>query len=140
MDIDREQLTEKLIEKYGYTKQLLDSLNEDDFYEWVERLKDDTIAPDQRAKADAGKLRYTLIPPAALDGIATVREYGCRKYGSPDNWRQVEAQREFDAAVRHIRAMWDDLKATDTESGLLHIDHALTDLAFVRQLIAEDNA
>ena len=140
MDIDREQLTEKLIEKYGYTKQLLDSLNEDDFYEWVERLKDDTIAPDQRAKADAGKLRYTLIPPAALDGIAAVREYGCRKYGSPDNWRQVSAQREFDAAVRHIRAMWDDLKATDTESGLLHIDHALTDLAFVRQLIAEDNA
>lgn len=143
MDISREELTQKLIDKYGYTKQLLDSLNEDDFYDWVERLRDDTIyaiegAPlDQKAKADKGKLRYTLIPPAALDGIATVREYGCRKYGSPDNWRQVEAHREFDAAIRHIRAMWDDLKATDAESGLLHIDHALTDLAFVRQLIAE---
>lgn len=143
MDI-REQLTKELVTEYGYTQQLLDSLTDDEFFEWIEEKMIDSdiyriegIPFDQQAKADKGKLRYTLIPPAALDGIATVREYGCRKYGSPDNWRQVEAHREFDAAIRHIRAMWDDLKAKDAESGLFHIDHALTDLAFVRQLIEE---
>lgn len=145
MDI-REQTTERLISEHGFTHQLLDPMTEDEFFELAERVIDDDIYAiegiplDQKAKADKGKLRYTLIPPAALDGIATVREYGCRKYGDPENWRQVEAHREFDAAIRHIRAMWDDLKATDAESGLLHIDHALTDLAFVRQLIAEDKA
>lgn len=145
MDI-REQTTERLIAEHGFTHQLLDPMTEDEFFELAERVIDDDIYAiegiplDQQAKADKGKLRYTLIPPAALDGIAAVREYGCRKYGSPDNWRQVEAHREFDAALRHMRAMWDDLKAKDSESGLLHIDHALTDLAFVRQLIAEDKA
>lgn len=35
---------------------------------------------DQSAKADAGKPRLSLVPPAAVEETAKVREYGCRKY------------------------------------------------------------
>ena len=44
---------------------------------------------DQSAKADAGKIRPTLVPPALIEAVAAVREYGCSKYGDPDNWRRV---------------------------------------------------
>ena len=47
----------------------------------------------QEAKADAGKPRLTLVPMQLIKDVAEVREYGTRKYGDPENWRQVEVQR-----------------------------------------------
>lgn len=37
--------------------------------------------PDQTVKADAGKIRPTLVFPSLIRAIAAVREYGVRKYG-----------------------------------------------------------
>ena len=91
----------------------------------------------QVAKADAGKPRPSLVPPALVRGVAAVREYGCAKYHDPENWRKVEPQRYWDAALRHALAAWDDYTARDEESGLPHIWHMACNLAFLMQGMEE---
>lgn len=97
-----------------------------------------TIMPNQEAKADAGKMRPSLVPPEIVTAIAKVREYGCRKYSDPDNWKRVEPQRYWEAYLRHTLAAWEDYTSVDPESGLLHIEHAATNLAFLLALIQRD--
>lgn len=41
----------------------------------------------QEAKADAGKLRLTLVLRGIIRAVAAIREYGCEKYHDPENWR-----------------------------------------------------
>ena len=96
---------------------------------------------DQKAKADAGKPRPSLVPTKIIWEIAKIREYGCKKYpeGGTDNWKQVEPQRYFDALVRHILAAWEDHESIDPESGLMHLSHAACNLAFLLQLMGEKN-
>lgn len=93
---------------------------------------------NQDAKADAGKLQLTLVPKQIIYEIAKIRRYGCEKYKDPDNWKRVEPQRYWDACVRHIIAALDDYKKTDDESGLLHLSHAATNLAFLLEMMKED--
>ena len=92
---------------------------------------------NQTAKADAGKPRPTLVPTAIIQAIAHVREYGCRKYKDADNWKQVEIERYMDAAYRHWLACVDDLYSRDKESGLPHLWHAATNIAFLIALTWE---
>lgn len=96
------------------------------------------IGNDQTAKADAGKPRLTLVPMQIVWDIAAVREYGNAKYGDPENWRQVEAERHFEAFLRHVAKAWSgDHMQIDPESGLLHLSHAACDLAFFLELMKE---
>ena len=88
----------------------------------------------QSAKADAGKLRLTLVPRRIIWAIAAIREYGNKKYHDPDNWRQVEPQRYRDAAFRHFLAYLDDPNGVDAESGLPHLWHLCTNCAFLCEL------
>ena len=99
-------------------------------------------ADSQAAKADAGKPRLSLVPPAAVEETAKVREYGCRKYpeGGKDNWRNVTIDRHFEAALRHIWKAANDYGKIDPESGLMHVSHALCDLSFVVQMLVEEKA
>ena len=92
--------------------------------------------PDQSAKADAGKLRLTLVPRQIIRDIAEVREYGNRKYpdGGVDNWKQVEAQRYRDAAFRHFIEYLDNPDGVDKESGIKHRKHLECNLAFLAEL------
>ena len=92
-------------------------------------LKSATV--DQDIKADAGKLRPSLVPPAIIDAIAAVREYGVEKYGDAENWREVDPQRYRDALLRHILAWWQDPSSSDYESGYPHIYHVATNAAFL---------
>ena len=87
--------------------------------------------PDQTVKADAGKLRPTLVFPSLIRAVAAVREYGVRKYGDPDNWRKVEPQRYRDAAYRHWLAYLDDPKGKDEESNLPHLWHLACNVMFL---------
>ena len=96
------------------------------------------LGNDQSAKADGGKVRLTLVPRDAIWAIATVREYGTSKYGDPDNWKRVEMQRYRDAAFRHFLRYLDDPTGADEESGLPHLWHLMTNVAFLCEL--EDNA
>lgn len=91
---------------------------------------------DKTAKADAGKLRITLVPRQIIRDIAEVRMYGVKKYpdGGPDNWRRVEAERYRDALMRHLLAYLDDPESVDEESGILHRKHAECNLAFLAEL------
>lgn len=88
----------------------------------------------QEAKADAGKLRLTLVPRGIIRAVAAIREYGCEKYHDPENWRQVEPQRYRDAAFRHFMAYLDDLQGVDEESGLPHLWHLACNIAFLIEM------
>ena len=95
-------------------------------------LNDDSVtATDQTAKADAGKLRLTLVPTQIIWDIAAIREYGNKKYKDPDNWKRVEPQRYRDAAYRHFLKYIEDPHSVDEESGLSHLAHLACNIAFL---------
>lgn len=88
---------------------------------------------NQDAKADMGKPRPTLVPVSLIRAVTSVREYGCRKYHDPENWRNVEPQRYRDALYRHWLAYLDGEK-TDPESGLPHLHHIACNVAFLIEM------
>ena len=89
---------------------------------------------DQTIKKDAGKIRPTLVPRQIIRAIAVVREMGIAKYQDPDNWKKVEPERFRDAAYRHWLLYLDDPYGVDKESGLPHLWHCCTNLAFLCEL------
>jgi len=76
------------------------------------------------------KLRLDLVPPEAEEAIGEVLTSGIKKHGER-NW---EAGRlysgEYAALRRHLLA-WAKGEFRDPESGLPHLFHALTRLAFL---------
>ena len=89
---------------------------------------------NQEAKADGGKIKPSLVPAAIIWAIGKVREYGCKKYKDPDNWKRVEKQRYWEATLRHTLAAWRDFRAVDKESGLPHLWHIATNIGFLIEL------
>lgn len=89
------------------------------------------------AKADTGKVRPTLVPTSLMYAVAKVREYGCKKYKDPENWRKVEPQRYRDALYRHWLAYLSGEKY-DEESGLSHLWHLACNVAFLIDMEAQD--
>ena len=86
------------------------------------------------AKDDEGKPHPSYVPPAIIRSVMRVREYGTAKYGNdPDNWRNVELERYHEALLRHILAAWEYPYAVDPDSGLLHLEHAACNIAFLLQ-------
>lgn len=85
---------------------------------------------EQFMKFDSGKLRYSLIPPEATKALASVLTYGAKKY-KPNNWKQAnDIERYVDALYRHLE-LWRGGQEFDEESGLSHLSHALTNIAFL---------
>ena len=86
------------------------------------------------AKDDNGKLRYDLLPWKAIEGLVKVMTFGAKKY-TPNGWRSVkDARARYSAALlRHLRAI-NAGELIDPESGLRHIDHLLTNAAFMAEL------
>ncbi len=113
--------------------ELLPFLCIDDYVSGWTELPDD----DQEAKADGGKPKLTLVPRRIIYDIARVREYGCEKYGDPENWRKVEVERYRDAAYRHFMAYLDDPHGVDEESGLPHLHHLACNIAFLCEMEEE---
>lgn len=90
-----------------------------------------TDAHTPGAKLDHGKIDFTLVPPEALKSIARVMEYGAKKY-SRNGWKKVPdaPRRYFAAALRHMVAFMDG-RDFDPDTDEHHLDHALTNLAFL---------
>ena len=81
-------------------------------------------------KDDQGKLPYHLLPPELMEGVATVLDFGAKKY-APRNWEMGMAwSRPFSALMRHMWAWWRGEKA-DPETGYSHLWHAGCCLAFL---------
>jgi len=82
-------------------------------------------------KDDKGKLRYSLIPPSATRALAEVLTFGAEKYEA-NNWKHVEdaESRYLDAVYRHLEA-YRQGERLDDESGLPHLAHAMTNIAFL---------
>ena len=95
-----------------------------------------TKADEQAVKADAGKLRLTLVPHEVIRAIARVRMYGTEKYGDPENWWRVEVERYRDALLRHTLAYLEDPQGVDEESGLHHWEHMACNIAFIAEMEA----
>lgn len=93
--------------------------------------------PDQQAKADQGKPHPSYVPVALIKAVMDVREMGTAKYGDPDNWKKVEPERYHQAMLRHILAAWNDPYKIDPESGLPHIAHVATNIAFLLEMKEE---
>lgn len=89
---------------------------------------------DQNVKADSGKPKLSLVPMEILNCIARVREYGTAKYHDPGNWKKVEAERYVDAMLRHMVKYVRDKNSVDEESGLPHLWHLATNVAFLCEL------
>lgn len=87
----------------------------------------------QEAKADSGKMRPTLCPVGIIKAVTLIREYGCKKYKDPDNWKRVEAERYKEALYRHWLAYLEG-EEFDAESGLPHLWHLACNAAFLIEL------
>lgn len=89
------------------------------------------MATEKGVKLDTGKLRYDLIPPESLEGLAKILTFGAEKY-TPNGWQTVPNAKEryTAAAMRHFEA-WRKGEKLDPESGLLHLHHALCNLVFL---------
>ena len=91
---------------------------------------DGSAEPTEGIKFDSGKRRHDLIPHEAINALADVLTYGADKYG-PNNWQKgMEWGRLYAATQRHLLAFkaGEDL---DDESGIHHLHHALTNIAFL---------
>jgi hypothetical protein len=82
-------------------------------------------------KHDQGKIDYSLLPKGVIEELGKVMTFGAQKY-APDTWQQIEnaKKRYFAAAFRHLNT-WFDGEQNDPESGLMHLSHALTNIAFL---------
>ena len=105
--------------------------------ETIRFLKGIGAIPENDGKDDSSKPILSRVPPEIIRAIERVREYGCRKYPE-DSWKDVEPQRYWEAALRHMLAAWKDYRAVDPESGLPHIWHIACNLAFIIAQEAND--
>lgn len=105
----------------------------EDFIKLAERFSGVPTKTDA-AKFDTGKPKLSLVPVEIIRCIARVREFGVEKYKDPDNWKQVEAERYRDAAFRHMLAYIEEPDGVDEESGLPHLWHLATNIAFLCEM------
>ena len=108
------------LDKYGISIQYTDESNSSTVVEKPGGLK-----------YDDGKLQYGLIPPIATRSLAQVLTFGAAKY-APNSWQTVQdgERRYLDALYRHLEA-YRTGESTDSESGLSHLAHAITNVAFL---------
>lgn len=94
---------------------------------------------NQQAKADQGKPCTSLCPVSLIEAVTAVRMFGLQKYHDPDNWKQVEPERFWDATLRHVLKAWHNPYSIDKESGLPNLWHIATNVAFLIEM-GEKNA
>lgn len=96
-------------------------------------------------KADGGKVDPGMLFQGcarALRGVLAVLEFGAKKYAA-DSWRKVpNAMRRYHAAFQRHKQTTDieGLWARDPETGLYEVDHMITNLLFLRELKAAEDA
>jgi len=80
-----------------------------------------------------GKPRVELLSSRALIGIASVLEFGARKY-EEHNWRKgLSWSDTLGSTLRHLLRFMSG-EDVDKESGLPHIDHVMTNAMFLSEM------
>jgi len=81
-------------------------------------------------KDDSGKLPYELIAPEILEALATILDFGAKKY-APRNWEKgMDWSRVYGALMRHMWSWWKKEEA-DPETGKSHLWHAACCIMFL---------
>lgn len=81
-------------------------------------------------KHDSAKPPIHLVPNPLITEVAKVLAFGARKY-SPHQWREgTDWSRIYSATMRHLLA-WNSGETNDPESGLNHLAHAASNIAFL---------
>lgn len=94
-------------------------------------LKNNAVSAKGRPKETKGKPVLSLVPRGINECIARVREYGNKKYGSADGWKQMSRQDYWEACLRHAEKARNDIDSVDEESGLPHTWHLACNLSFI---------
>lgn len=81
-------------------------------------------------RANKGKLRVDLVPVSAIEALAEVIGYGAEKYGVND-WRKGDLYSTTYASLQRHLLSWYKGIDTDDESGMSHLHHAITNIAFL---------
>lgn len=93
---------------------------------------------DAFIKFDGDKLRPDLIPASATRALAEVLTFGARKY-KPNNWKECTDLTRYQAALeRHLLA-YKEGETHDKQSGMPHLWHAMTNIAFLTELDGKSN-
>ena len=95
---------------------------------------------NDKNKDDFGKAPISLVPTRIIWEIAKVRDYGVNvKYPETgrDGWRDIDIERIRDAMLRHCLRYIEDPKGVDEESGLPHLSHLATNIAFLCEMEAK---
>ena len=100
----------------------------------TEELEADREKLRKFAKDTKGKAKITLAPMQILKDVAEVREYGVKKYGSVDSWKEVPIEDYRDALFRHLLEYVKDPNSVDKESGIKHYKHVACNLAFICEM------
>lgn len=117
--------TEKAVAKLNSETEPLDD---------KEELEQDREKLRKFAKDTKGKAKITLAPMQILKDVAEVREYGVKKYGSVDSWKEVPIEDYRDALFRHLLEYIKDPNSVDKESGIKHYKHIACNLAFICEM------
>ena len=92
--------------------------------------KPDAKTPERALRYNVGKLRVDLVPTSAVEGLAKVLGFGAEKYG-PDNWKKGLPWMECTASMERHLLQFKRGEDFDPESGLLHLEHLITNAAFL---------
>ena len=122
----------------GAWKELKKHLNTEPLDD-TEELEQDRERLRKFAKDTKGKAKISLVPMQILTDVAEVREYGVKKYGSVDSYKEVPIEDYRDALLRHIIEYIKDPSGVDSESGIKHYKHIACNMAFICEMESKDD-
>lgn len=105
--------------------------------EIYEEMSEEQDKFGEATKSETGSLRYNkgklpmhLVPPSAIKALASVLDYGAKKY-EERNWeRGNDYSVPYASLMRHLLAWWCG-EDKDPESGLSHLHHVLMNAAML---------
>jgi hypothetical protein len=99
--------------------------------EITEPVREAIVKWNEGLRYDQGKLPFHLLPPEMETGVAAVLQKGAVKYAER-NWELgMNYSRVYSSLRRHLNAWWSG-EENDPETGLPHVDHIATNVAFLQ--------
>ncbi len=87
------------------------------------------------ARANSGKINFSLVPMQLLAGVARIFQGGALKYQSWNWSKGGPYSTAFDCCQRHLIKWYYCGENLDEESGEHHIDHAICNLLMLKHFI-----